>query len=186
MKNNDTVSKNITQMNGKVQSIPVSRPMSETELSERILILKRFKSLLEQQRARFQQYLQVLEAQEKSIVTEDVDKIVQHSELEQSIISEISTIQKVIDPIESMYRQFGAVGSHSSFIEVHRSEQEMEKIKSDLQRLQASVLHQNQINRDKIKVHLAGLRKQISLLKTMPQRSVFDSSETSSLIDIRV
>ena len=159
--------------------------VSESEVSERVLVLKRFKTLLEQQRAKFQQYLQVLEAQEKSITDEDVDKIVQHSELEQSIISEISTIQKVIDPIENMYKRFGAL-SPKDEKEVRLSELETERVKRDLQRLQQSVLEQNQKNRDKIKLHLVGLRNQISLLKTVPPKSVFNNSESPSLIDIRV
>ena len=44
--------------------------LTQTEIEERTAILKRFRSLLEQQRAKFKEYLHVLEEQEKTIKTE--------------------------------------------------------------------------------------------------------------------
>ena len=55
--------------------------LTQAEISERIAVLHRFKVLLMQQRNKFAEYLQVLEAQENSIASEDVDKIVEHSQL---------------------------------------------------------------------------------------------------------
>ena len=78
--------------------------LTEEQVAERVSILKRFKKLLDEQRAKFRDYLSVLEKQEKMISSGDVDAIVRHTELEQGIISEIYTIQKVIDPLENMYR----------------------------------------------------------------------------------
>lgn len=156
--------------------------ISQTELSERVSILKRFKQLLEQQREKFQRYLKVLEVQELSIDDEDAEKIVQHAELGQALISEISSIKRVIDPIESMYRSVRTIGMDpkSKAIEL-----ETTRLKQDLQNLQNNILAQNKINRDKLKGQLSGLRKQIANIKNISkQKNIFSSDESASLIDL--
>ena len=47
------------------------KELSAKELEERIAILRRFKSLLEQQRNKFQEYLTVLENQQNKIEKDD-------------------------------------------------------------------------------------------------------------------
>lgn len=159
-----------------------SKVLSQNELAERIAILKRFKHILEEQRKKFQQYLKVLEAQELSIENEDVDKIVEHAELGQSIILQIANIKKVIDPLESLYKDIRAKSS-----EHFNMEFETEKIKEDLQSLQKNILAQNQKNRDKIQNHLVGLRKQVASIKSISnQKSIFSGDDTASIIDFEV
>ena len=159
--------------------------LTQAEISERIAVLHRFKVLLMQQRNKFAEYLQVLEAQENSIASEDVDKIVEHSQLGQSLVSEISMIQKVIVPIENLYKDIRAKSPdflHSAF----RDEvNETEHIQKDLQRLKATVLEQNQKNAERLKNHMSGLRQQIADLKLRrTATSPFSSDDTASLIDI--
>ena len=43
--------------------------LNDSEIAERVAVLKRFRTLLEEQRLKFREYLTVLEKQEKSIVT---------------------------------------------------------------------------------------------------------------------
>ena len=74
--------------------------LTQAEIDERTALLKRFRSLLEQQRAKFREYLKVLESQEKTIVAEDTESLLAHTELEQQIASNIISLQKVIKPIE--------------------------------------------------------------------------------------
>ena len=53
----------------------MNQKLTQAELDERIQILKRFRSLLEQQRKKFQEYLKVLEAQESKISEEDAEAL---------------------------------------------------------------------------------------------------------------
>ena len=124
------------------------------EIAERVAILKRFKTLLEQQRLKFREYLNVLEKQEKSISDENTESILQHTELEEAIIAEIFTIQKVIDPLEYMYTNICAdTGS------------DIPRLKTDLDDLQQRVLDQNKKNRELLQNHITGLRQQVASLK---------------------
>lgn len=163
------------------------KSLSQAEISERIAVLRRFKALLMQQRNKFAEYLQVLEAQENSIVSEDADKIVQHTYLGQSLVSEISTIQKVIEPIESLYHDFRTQSADFSPDALQNEERETRCIQMDLQRLKTTVLEQNQKNTERLKTHLTGLRKQISDLKLLQTaKNPFESDETAALIDLEV
>ena len=128
--------------------------LNDSEIAERVAVLKRFRSLLEQQRLKFREYLTVLEKQEKSISDENTDAVLQHTELEESIIAEIFTIQKVIDPLEYMYTNI-CKNEHS----------DIPHLKTDLDDLQKRVLAQNKRNRELLQTHITGLRQQIASLK---------------------
>jgi hypothetical protein len=112
--------------------------LTDAVVAERIAILKRFRELLEEQRSKFRQYLGVLERQETVIGSGDVEAIVQHTEIEQAIVSEIQTIQKVMDPLEDMYR--------SAYPDAQADD--IPELKTDLDRLRGEVLSQNEKNRE--------------------------------------
>ena len=129
--------------------------ISQEELNERIALLKKFRSLLEQQRAKFQEYLAVLEKQEHSIETEQTENILAHTELEQQVVANIMNLQKVIVPMSEIYKERGA----------HLEEDSVKNIQQELNDLQQKVLVQNQKNRELLKVHIGQIRKQVAMLK---------------------
>jgi len=151
--------------------------LTQEQVDERVAILKRFKHLLEQQRQKFRDYLVVLEKQAEMISSENVDAMVNHTEIEQSIIAEIYTIQKVIKPLEEMYKT-----THPGVPDA-----EIPRLKADMSRLQKDVIEQNKKNRELLKSHMTVLRqKAVSLQNPYAKRaSVYSSdSHTASIIDI--
>ena len=150
--------------------------LNDSEIAERVAVLKRFRTLLEQQRLKFREYLTVLEKQEKSICDENTDAVLQHTELEESIIAEIFTIQKVIDPLEYMYTNI-CKNEHS----------DIPHLKTDLDDLQKRVLAQNKKNRELLQTHIIGLRQQIASLKRpyAHKESIYASTaRTATLVDV--
>ena len=129
--------------------------LTQEELDERIAILRRFRSVLEQQRESFQQYLNVLEKQENQINLKNADEIMEHSELEAKIVSNINSLQKVIVPLQQMYQNSTKSYTEEQLISV-------ETIQNDLNKLQQDVLVQNQKNRDLLKTQMNQLRTQIA------------------------
>jgi len=83
---------------------PTNAATDGAELTERVAILRRFRGLLEQQRGRFLNYLALLEKQETAIGAGNGEEILAHVELERDIVADIFSIQKVINPLEDMYR----------------------------------------------------------------------------------
>jgi len=151
--------------------------LTQEQVDERKAVLKRFRQLLEQQRSKFREYLVVLEKQAEMIGSDNIDAVLSHTEIEQSIVSEIHTIQKVIDPLEDMYRV-----AHPGL-----AESDIPRLKADLGRLRSDVLAQNEKNRDLLKSHMQVLRqKVVSIQNPYAKRSsVYASdSHTASIIDI--
>jgi hypothetical protein len=151
--------------------------LTQEQIDERIAILKRFRQLLEEQRQKFREYLTVLEKQQEVIASENVDAIVRHTEIEQSIVSELFTIQKVIDPLEEMYRE-----SHPGVPDTA-----IPRLKTDLEQLRKEVLVQNEKNRELLKSHMQVLRQRVTSINNPYSRrqSVYAAQEeTATRIDI--
>lgn len=154
--------------------------LTQAEIEERTAILKRFRSLLEQQRAKFKEYLRVLEEQEKTIQTENTDALMIHTELEQQIASNIISLQKVIKPIETMYNEAFSDGNANL---------EIPHLKADLQNLQAQVLERNKKNRELLQVHIGQIKERLSSIKNpyRNNRSIYvQSAQTATRINISI
>lgn len=145
--------------------------ITQEELNERVAILRRFKSLLEEQRGKFREYLTVLEKQQDSITSENPESLLAHTELEQQVVKNIANLQKVIVPMSKMYK--ANAGNDAS----------IQKIQNELSDLQDKVLKQNAINRDLLKVHIEQLRAQISGFKNpyKANRSVYANVQTQNV-----
>ena len=128
--------------------------LTQNELNERVAVLKRFRRLLEEQRAKFAQYLKVLELQENGIENEDTDALIAHTELETQIVSNIHSLKKVIMPLESLYNSYRTTFSPNEAVPVT-------DIQNELEVLQKKVLAQNEKNRELLKTHMNTLRVQI-------------------------
>lgn len=157
--------------------------LTDEELNERVAILRRFRILLEQQRAKFQEYLNVLEKQENAISTEDTNAIINHAELEQQVVAGIKNLKKVIVPMSEMYKTT-AKGTNSE------NDNSVEKIQNELEKLQGKVLVQNQKNRELLKKHLVQIRSQLENFKNpyKKNRSIYASAQNmhGSLVAVEV
>ncbi len=132
--------------------------ITQEELNERVALLRKFRSLLEQQRNKFREYLNVLEKQQGSITAENPDSLIAHTELEQQVVKNIANLQKVIIPMSKMYR--------AAVPMAHTAEDDsIEQLETELNTLQDKVLKQNKINRDLLRVHIETIRNQIQAFK---------------------
>ena len=132
--------------------------ITQQELDERVALLRKFRSLLEQQRNKFQEYLTVLEKQQDSIARENPENLIAHTELEQQVVKNIANLQKVIIPMSKMYKASLPVAHTDEDSNIHQ-------IQNELNDLQSRVLKQNQINRDLLREHIESIRTQIQNFK---------------------
>lgn len=137
--------------------------ITQDELNERVAILRKFRSLLEQQRSKFQEYLTVLEKQQNSIANEDPEALIAHTELEQQVVRNIANLQKVIVPMTKMCKSAG--------INAACEDESINRIQNELDDLQNKVLKQNEINRDLLRVHISNIKTQINNFKN-PYRNL--------------
>ena len=138
----------------------MSKELSKEELDERVAILKRFRKLLEQQRNKFQEYLMVLESQEGKITEENTDSIMAHTELENQIVKNLASLQKVIVPMQGMYN---AIMPGVPVADNARVEQ----LQLDLANLQKQVLAQNERNRSLLQSQMNKIKNQLGGMNLM-------------------
>lgn len=151
--------------------------LSQGEIEQRVAILKRFRELLLEQRNRFRDYLEVLDKQQDMIRNRNTEALLAHVDLEEKIVNDIFTIQKVIDPLEDMYRAGNA-----------DQDGEVPNLKAALDELKAEAIARSSRNRDLLSQHMAELRSEIKTLRQNPfsaRRSVYDNSGSASLVDIK-
>jgi hypothetical protein len=156
----------------------VETEISQDELSRRVAVLKRFRELLIKQRERFKDYLEVLDKQKNVIEKGSAEDLLAHVELEEQIVADIFSIQKVINPLEDMYR--------TSYPE---KEAEVPQLKAALEELKAEAVLRSERNKELLSKRMAEIRSEIKSLRNNPyaasRRSAYSASETASLVDIK-
>ncbi len=157
---------------------------SEQEVDKRVAVLRRFRELLLQQRAKFESYLSLLDHERADIETGDVDKLMAHVEMEEQIVSEIFTFQKVIDPLEVMYKSASAWSSQPAAL---AEEADLPDLKSTLVELKDEVLRRNAENRSLLKQRMELVRAELAGFRNplAARSSVYASQGGGALLDIQ-
>jgi uncharacterized small protein (DUF1192 family) len=165
------------------------KDISPAELSQRVAVLKRFKELLKAQRDRFQAYLNALDRQKDVIQTVSTDELLRHVELEEKIVQDIFSIQKVIDPLEKMYQSTRTEIPAKSAPTPDRKdpgEDEVLSLKEALDGLKAEAAVRSEQNRELLAKRMAELRSEIKSLKKNAYTSRrFDNTPPPSYIDLK-
>ena len=152
--------------------------VSADELAQRVALLRRFRELLIQQRERFHGYLAALEQEQAVIETGSADELLAHVELEEQIVADIFSIQKVIDPLEDMYQ---------AAIPVSPAD-DIPALRSALENLKSQAAARSAQNRDLLSSRMAEIRAEITSLRNNPfanvSRSMYQNAVSASLVDI--
>jgi predicted phage gp36 major capsid-like protein len=161
--------------------------VSPEEVLRRVAVLRRFRELLQSQRDRFREYLEVLDKQKDVIEKGSAEDLISHVELEEKIVADIFSIQKVIDPLEDMYRaaypeKYGAAAPAAE------GASEVRSLKTALEGLKTEAIVRADRNRALLSNRMAEIRSEIKTLKKNPYvkgRSVYGEAGTPALIDIQ-
>ena len=173
------------------------KEISQKELSQRVAVLKRFKELLKAQRDRFHAYLDALDKQKDVIERGTAEELLNHVELEEKIVADIFSIQKVIDPIEEMYHSIALeipgghthkeAGAVSKTVQAGgKADEDVSGLKKALESLKSEAVVRSEQNRDLLAKRMAELRSEIKSLKNnVYSRRNVNISPRPSQIDIR-
>ena len=167
--------------------IEIAGEISPEELSQRVAILRRFKILLSQQRDRFRAYLNMLDKQQQIIESGNTDELLAHVDLEEKIVADIFSIQKVINPLEEMYH---AVVSMSGVSRSVKADDEVPSLKAALEDLKSEAVIRSSRNKELLSRRMAELRTEIKALRDNPyaravRSSAYGNSQTATTIDIQ-
>jgi hypothetical protein len=161
------------------------RELSQDEVNQRAAVLRRFKELLIAQRDRFRAYVDALDKQRDTIERGSTDDLIRHVELEERIVADIFSIQKVIDPMEAMYRQ--AQMMYPTQSETSHEDDSVISLKSALEDLKAEAISRSEQNKNLLSKRMTEIRAEIKNLRTNPysRRNSAYSGATPTLVDIR-
>jgi len=160
--------------------------ISESELTQRVAVVKRFRELLIQQRERFRSYLTVLDKQQLLIGYGSADEITAHVELEEQIVADIFSIQKVIAPLEIMYNAVGAGSCDDlgTFITID----DVPEIKAALEDLKNQAVVRSVRNRDLLSGRMEEINSSLQTIKNNPflskARNALYQNVSPSLVDV--
>jgi len=181
--------------NGQNSPVAISDGIDSTELAQRVAVLKRFKTLLSQQRDRFRSYLELLDKQQSVIESGSTEDLLNYVEIEEKIVADIFSIQKVIDPLEEMYNSListAAVSIQSLQKDAEKSEahDEVHGLKASLEKLKNEAVVRSTKNKELLSKRMVELRSEIKALRNNPyaaggRKTNFSDSNSASLVDIK-
>ena len=163
--------------------------IDSAELAQRVAVLKRFKILLTQQRDRFRTYLSLLDKQQHVIESGSAEDLLSYVEIEEKIVADIFSIQKVIDPLEEMY--YSLVSSANRNVPAQKypdGQDEVPGLKASLEKLQSEAVIRSTKNKELLSKRMLELRSEIKALRNNPYasgRSAYKSSAAPSMVDIK-
>lgn len=154
----------------------MTNTLTKDEIDKRVVLLKRLKATLAQQREKFQTYLQVLDAEKASIEGEAGDTLQAQIRLEEELVVDIHAIQKVIDPLEAVLQQ-AYQGS---------SDEEVADLKISLNTLKSQVQEKSRENRGLLSRSMDSLSRELVRVRPLVRgRNPYSSSRSgSALVDI--
>jgi len=163
--------------------------IDSAELAQRVAVLRRFKILLTQQRDRFRSYMDLLEKQQNIIESGSAEDLLTYVEIEEKIVADIFSIQKVIDPLEEMY--YSVLSKHDdgkTSVRIDNPE-EVSGLKASLEKLKSEAVIRSTKNKELLSKRMLELRQEIKTLRNNPYaakaRRSFSESNSASLIDIK-
>ncbi|MDR1216439.1 MAG: flagellar biosynthesis protein FlgN [Treponema sp.] len=151
--------------------------ITQEELQKRVAVIKRFRELLCEQRERFRSYLNILDKQKPVIEKGSAEDILSHIEIEEKMLSDIFSIQKVLTPLEPLYR--------TSIKTVEAPD--VAKIQSALENLKTEASLKVKQNRDTLEIRMNELKEQMEVLRSNPytRRSLHSmGGESASFVDM--
>jgi len=163
--------------------------ISAGEITHRVAVIKRFKELLKAQRDRFSAYLEALDKQQDVIKQGSAEALLRHVELEERIVADIYSIQKVIDPLEKMYQTVKSDSQPMHPVqpdsEKHSADEEVSNLKDALEGLKVEAIIRSERNRTLLSKRMTELRSEIKSLRNNPYMRRRENNVTPTQIDIR-
>jgi hypothetical protein len=149
--------------------------LSQKEVNQRVAVLRRFRELLKAQRDRFYAYLDALDRSKDIIERGTTDDLLRHIELEEKIVTDIASIQKVIMPLETMYH----ARSHG---------EDVTGLEAALEGLKKEAVVRVGRNKNLLSKRMTEIRSEIKTLRSNPytqKRTGLGAQASPSLVDIR-
>ncbi len=148
--------------------------LANSELERRVALLKKLKETLHQQREKFSTYLKVLDQEQTSVQEGRLEALQEQVKIEETLVAEIGTFQKVLDPLEAVWKQTNPEAEDAEVVE----------LKQNLAALKVQVQEKNAKNRSLLSAKMEEVRSELLKLRPRPKNPYGSASSTARMIDI--
>lgn len=118
-------------------------------------IAKKIRKTLFEQKAKLEDYVILLEKEAEDIVNKDPDKLIAHINLEKNILTDLSMLKKVINPLQVIYLN-SPYKKDNSIIDLENS---IDKLTNQIKEKSGKNKEQLETSLDQVKTELKGIRK---------------------------
>jgi hypothetical protein len=172
-------------MTGKSSAASAQPAFSESEVQQRVAVLKRFKELLLEQKRRFTSYIEILDKQKNVIENGRTEDIISHVDVEEKMIADIAALQKSIEPMRFLYENIVAKDDPGSNGVVNESE--ISDINRALENLKTEALRQAENNKILLQKRMVLVGNELKNLRGNPftkRKSIYADNQGATLFDI--
>ncbi|MDR2444674.1 MAG: flagellar protein FlgN [Spirochaetaceae bacterium] len=152
--------------------------LSESEIRNRVSVLKRFKELLIEQRQRLHSYIGILDRQKDVIEKGSTEDLLAHVELEEKVVAGIISLQKSIEPMRSVYELAVSDGDTGSGIP---------ELNLTLEKLKNEAARRAENNKALLQKRMVLVRNELKNLRSNPyakRKSIYTDNQSATLFDI--
>jgi len=143
-------------------------------LDQRIAVLQRYRRMLELQRDRLGQYLQVIDARELAVASGDFDGLEEYSCQEQEAVRGLLAVQDCLAPLQKMYQSLIPGGAP-----------EIADLEQRLERLRQEILKRNAESRNLLRAHADALKLELGKIRAVQApAAVFSQAASSKLLNV--
>jgi hypothetical protein len=147
--------------------------MDQHTIQGNAAVLRRLREMLARQREKLGTYLRLLECEGDSIEQGDAEKLLSQVEMEKSLIADIFTLRKVIEPLQAIYHSAYPSGSEGS----------VPRLNATLEAMGTEIIARNAKNRQRLRERMEELRTEIATLRKWPRTSPW-AAAAPGLVDI--
>ncbi len=136
-------------------------------------IAKKIRKTLFEQKAKLEDYINLLEKEETDIINKDPDKLIAHIDLEKNILTDLSMLKKVINPLQIIY-----------FNSPYKKDNSIIDLKNSIDKLTNQIKVKSNKNKEKLEFSLNQVKTE---LKGIRKKGITNSSYSnveSRLVDI--
>lgn len=119
------------------------------------IIAKKIRENLLDQKTKLEKYLSVLDSENNDIKMQDPDRLMSHINIEKDIITELSQLKVILEPLEVMYKS-----------SPYKKDNSLMGLKSCIDRLTSDVSEKSKLNKDQLDVVLNNLKSNIKVVKS--------------------
>lgn len=133
---------------------------TSSETAHRIAVIRRLKSLLEEQRDKFGEYLELLERESQAISRRDTAALMGQVEHERRVVQAIVSFNRIIGPIQEVYLSLYPERNN-----------DIESLKAAVDRMRDDVVKKNEANRVLLRARMNELKDRVESLKSPIRRA---------------